>query len=88
MRWRSSAGGPVRSAPVLSRDAVYVVTESDGVVAFSRASGEQLWDHRREPTDGFHIAGHAGLVLTGDKLLTAFSDGVVSAFDARDGRVL
>lgn len=86
--WKESAGGAVRQPPVLSEDAVYVVTEDDKIAALSRETGELLWDFTREIEAEYFIAGHAGLVLHGEKLLTAFSDGTVIALDASDGSLL
>ena len=37
-RWQRSVGGPVRSSPALSTDAVFVITASDAIVALSRFS--------------------------------------------------
>lgn len=86
--WSKEVGGPVRNAPVLTRDAVYVATVNDKIVALSRADGERLWDYEREQVEGFSIEGRAGLLLHDGHLLTGFGDGVVVALDATDGRVL
>lgn len=86
--WRGRVPGIVRTQPLLTRDAVYVVTEDDAVVALSREDGEALWTYRREPAGEFHIAGHAGLVIVGRRVLAGFSDGTVAALDVTDGSVL
>jgi outer membrane protein assembly factor BamB len=88
LRWKADAGGSVSQPALLSNDAVYVVTDTDAVIAFARNDGSVLWRYHREPAEGFAIAGHAGLTLAGDKLLTGFGDGVVVALDSSDGRVL
>ena len=88
VRWKESAGGPVRQTPVLSGDAIYVVTESDQVVALSRESGELLWNYERESEQEFAITGHAGLTLADDKLITGLTDGTVVALGADDGAVI
>ncbi|MCA9530302.1 MAG: PQQ-like beta-propeller repeat protein [Myxococcales bacterium] len=86
--WRVDGVGGVGNAPVLTADAVYIVTENDRVVALSRKDGSALWTYRREPHAGFSVAGHAGLTLSEGRLLTGFTDGVVAALDASDGSVL
>ena len=87
LRWRVQTGAALRRQPVLYRDALYVVTEDDVVEGRARADGTLLWSYRRERSEGFLVAGHAGLLLTEDGwLLTAFSDGTVVALDALDGR--
>ena len=86
--WQKPIEGAVRNQPVLSEDAVYVTTNNDLVVAYSRESGEVLWRYHRDPPDGFSIAGHAGMVLADNKLLAAFSDGVLVALDPGDGHAI
>jgi outer membrane protein assembly factor BamB len=86
--WRGTVPGIVRTQPLLTRDAVYIVTEDDAVVALSRADGASLWTYRREPAGEFHIAGHSGLTMSGTRLLAGFSDGTVAALDPTDGSVL
>ncbi len=88
LRWRESVGGPIRQAPVLSGDAVYVVTDSDTVAALGREDGSPLWSYSRQAPEGFSITEHAGLTPAGGKILTGFTDGVVVALDAADGRVI
>jgi outer membrane protein assembly factor BamB len=87
VRWKVEAGAAIRRRPMLFRDAIYVITEDDVVEGRSRADGSILWSYKRERSEGFLVAGHAGMTLTEDgRLLTAFSDGTVVALDALDGR--
>lgn len=89
VRWKVDSGvGATRQSAVLLADAVYVVSETDNVVALSRDQGEVLWRYKREPTDGYHVVGHAGLMLDRGRVFAAFSDGAVAALDASDGRAL
>jgi outer membrane protein assembly factor BamB len=88
LRWKAEAGGSITQQGLLSNDALYVVTDTDSVLAVSRADGSVLWRYHRDPLEGFGITGHAGLTMTGSKLITGFSDGMVVALDAGDGRVL
>jgi hypothetical protein len=88
VRWKAELGTSVSKPGLMSQDALYVVTDNDSVVALARTDGSTLWRYRREPHEGFAIAGHAGLTLAGSKLLTGFGDGTVVALDAGDGRLL
>ncbi len=89
VRWKAALDGPTRQKPLLSRDTVYVVSDTDTVSAFARKDGEVLWRFRREvPERQFNIAGHAGLERVDGKLVTGFSDGSVVALDSSDGRLL
>ena len=47
--------------------------------------GALRWNQHRTPAAGMEVSGYAGLALGADKVYTAFSDGVVSAFSLRDG---
>jgi outer membrane protein assembly factor BamB len=88
VRWTASAGDPIGEPPLLTEDALYVVTDADRVVAMARKDGSQLWTYRRTIPEGFSISSHAGLTLAGGKLLTGFTDGVVAALDPADGSEL
>lgn len=88
LRWRAEVGGAVSQPPLLTDDAVYVVTDGDVVTAFARDDGEALWRYRRDAPEGFYVSQHAGLTLAGNRLLTAFTAGVIVALDPSDGSLL
>jgi outer membrane protein assembly factor BamB len=88
LRWKESIGFAVRIPPVLTDDAVYLVTETDQVIALAREDGAALWTYRRPPGEQFSVAGQAGLVLVDGRIYTGFSDGTVVALDASDGAVV
>ncbi len=88
LRWRVEVGGLVSQPPVLTDDAVYVVTDSDVVTAVARENGEALWRYRRDAPEGFFVSGHAGLMLHEGNLYTGFTAGIVVALDASDGSLL
>lgn len=86
IRWKVELSSSVRERPVLFKDALYVITEDDTVEARSRGDGSLLWSFKREPSEGFLVAGHAGLSpVDGGVLYAAFNDGAVVALDALDG---
>jgi outer membrane protein assembly factor BamB len=86
--WKAEAGAAISQPVLLTKDAVYAVTDEDAVLAFARKDGSVLWRYRREAREGFLIAGHAGLALADNRVLAGFDDGAVVALDASDGRVL
>lgn len=88
LRWRAEVGGAVSQPPLLTDDAVYVVTDDDVVTALARSDGQALWRYRRDAPEGFYVSDHAGLALAGGRLLTAFTAGVVVALDPADGSLL
>jgi outer membrane protein assembly factor BamB len=88
LRWKVEAGASISQPGILSRDALYVVTDQDMVLALARSDGSVLWRYKRDPHEGFAIAGHAGLTEVDSKVITGFGDGAVVALDASDGRVV
>jgi outer membrane protein assembly factor BamB len=87
LKWRTKLIGAIRSQPVLTEDALYVVGESDVVTALSREDGRILWRYEKEPVEEITIAGHAGMLLEGGRLFAAFTDGAVAAINPADGRL-
>ncbi|MCA9605687.1 MAG: PQQ-binding-like beta-propeller repeat protein [Myxococcales bacterium] len=83
--WRQEIGGAVSQTPVLTDDAIYLVTDNDIVVALDREDGEPLWRYRREAPEGFYVSEHAGLTIVDGHLLTGFTAGVVVSLDPADG---
>ncbi|MGB5811682.1 MAG: PQQ-binding-like beta-propeller repeat protein [Polyangiales bacterium] len=88
LRWKTHLPGALRNQPVLTADAVYIVGENDMITALSRAEGKILWSYEQEITEEITIGGHAGLLLDGQRLYAAFTDGAVAAINALDGRLL
>jgi outer membrane protein assembly factor BamB len=87
LKWRTKLIGSVRTQPVLTHDALYVVGEHDVITALAREDGRILWTYDKEPVEEITIAGHAGLVLRERKLYAAFTDGAVAALSPADGRL-
>lgn len=83
--WRFSTNAEVARRPILERGTLYLVNANDTVLALEAASGKLLWSHHRAPAMGMEIAGYAGALLHDDKIYAAFSDGTVTALDARTG---
>lgn len=86
-KWRTKLIGAVRTQPVLTADALYVVAENDTVTALARDDGRVLWTYDKEPVEEITIAGHAGMLLEDGRLYAAFTDGAVAAINPTDGRL-
>jgi outer membrane protein assembly factor BamB len=87
-RFDVDLGASISQPGVLSDDALYLVTDADGVFALSRKDGSTLWRYQREPRAGLKITGHAGLLSSDQRLITGFSDGTIVSLAKGDGRVL
>ncbi|MCZ6805310.1 MAG: PQQ-binding-like beta-propeller repeat protein, partial [Deltaproteobacteria bacterium] len=88
LRWKTRLSGALRTKPVLTADALYIVGENDIVTALARDDGRVLWSYEKEPTEEITISGHAGLLLEEGRLYAAFTDGAVAAINPYDGRLL
>jgi len=86
-KWRSKLIGAVRTQPVITAEALYVVAENDTITAMARDDGRILWTYAKEPVEEITIAGHAGMLLEGGRLFAAFTDGAVAAINPADGRL-
>jgi outer membrane protein assembly factor BamB len=87
-RFNVDIGAPVSQPGVLSEDALYLVTDADGVYALSRKDGSTLWKYQRDPRAGLKVSGHAGLLSSGQHLITGMSDGSIVSLAKGDGRAL
>jgi outer membrane protein assembly factor BamB len=85
VRFKVEVGASISKRGVLSDDALYVVTDSDGVFALSRKDGSTLWRYQRDSRAGLKVTGHAGLLDSKHVLVTGFSDGIVVALAKGDG---
>ena len=86
-KWRTKLIGAVRTQPVITVDALYVVAENDTITALARDDGRILWTYAKEPVEEITIAGHAGMLLEDGRLFAAFTDGAVAAINPADGRL-
>ena len=87
VKWRTKLIGAIRTQPVLTTDALYVVGELDGITAMARDDGRILWTYEKQPVEEITIAGHAGLLLEDGRIYAAFTDGAVAAISPTDGRL-
>lgn len=86
LRWRFNTNAEVMRKPVLIDETLYAVNANDTVLAINATSGELLWSQHRTPAMGMEIAGHAGLAVLDGRVHVAFSDGTVTAYDAKTGK--
>ena len=87
LKWKTKLIGTIRTQPLLSHEAAYIVAENDTVVALARDDGRILWTYDKEPVEEITIAGHAGLLLENGRLYAGFTDGAVAAINPSDGRL-
>ncbi len=87
LKWKTKLIGTIRTQPLVTREAVFVVGENDIVTALARDDGRILWTYDKEPVEEITIAGHAGLLLEDGRLYAGLTDGAVAAINPTDGRL-
>jgi outer membrane protein assembly factor BamB len=85
LRWRFATNAEVARRPVLKDGVLYVTNANDTLIAIDSGTGKMRWHQHRTPAFGMEVAGYAGPAVAGDKVYTAFSDGVVLAYAISDG---
>jgi outer membrane protein assembly factor BamB len=87
-RWTAPMQAAVIERPVARGPFVFVGTDQDTVLALDAGTGEVKWTYRRTTPEGLTIRGGVGVALDGERLFAGFSDGVLVALGAADGRLL
>ncbi len=83
--WRFMTGAEVARKPVLDGETLAFANAADQLFAVDRRTGQSKWRAQRTPAAGMEIAGYAGPALAFGKIYMGYSDGHVSAYDAKDG---
>ena len=97
-RWRITAAGAGHSSPLVAGGRVYLhsrIGEQEAVTAYDLASGKQVWQqlydapYEMNPAARSHGKGPKSTpIVHGDRLFTFGISGILTALDARDGRVV
>ena len=98
LKWKVASAGAGHSSPVVGGGRVYLhsrIGEQEAVTAYDLASGKQLWQQKYDapyqmsPAARGHGKGPKSTpLLDRGRLYTFGISGILSAFDARDGRLL
>lgn len=98
LTWKAPSAGIGHSSPVVSGNRVYLfsrIGEQDALTAYDLASGKQIWrqaydaPYDMNPAARSHGKGPKSTPLVhGGRVFTFGISGILSAFDARDGRVV
>ena len=100
--WTFTTEGPVRFAPVVRGDRVYVASDDGHLYCLQAATGKEVWKFRGGPSAGkligndqmiSHWPARSGVLVEGDKLYVTAGmwsrDGVfLYCLDAADGKVI
>jgi outer membrane protein assembly factor BamB len=85
--WRSDVSGPVRGAPTVFADRVFVVSIDNQTHALNAVDGTSLWDHTGL-TEGAGLLGGTSPAASGDYVIAPYSSGELIALRIDSGRSL
>lgn len=85
--WRVKPGGPLRGAPTVANDTVYVLSQDNQIFALNQADGKVRWAQQGtlETQGVFGVAAPASAQGT---VVAGFSSGELNAYRYENGRVL
>jgi alcohol dehydrogenase (cytochrome c) len=87
--WSHPLGtGIQESAPLIFDGRMYVPNHSDYIQAFEAATGEVLWEYRRELPQGVRGDTNRNIAIWGNLIINAGSDNTMYALDADSGELV
>jgi outer membrane protein assembly factor BamB len=85
--WRAKPGGPLRGAPTVANDTLYVLTQDNQIFAIGQADGKVRWAQSGTlETQG--VFGVAAPAASQGTVVSGFSSGELNAYRYENGRVL
>lgn len=85
--WRVRPGGPLRGAPTIANDAVYVVSQDNQLYALNPADGSLRWNGIGT-LEQAGVFGSAAPAVGQGTIVAGFSSGELTAFRYENGRVV
>lgn len=85
--WRADIGVPVRSAPALDDEHVYIASHNNTLFVLSQKDGTLLWTHSGIEEE-LAIIGGAPPAISEGVVVVPYSSGEIYALDAKDGTYL
>jgi outer membrane protein assembly factor BamB len=82
--WSVSTDTPIRNAPVVADNRVYVITQENQLLVLNAETGELFWDHRgiAEPAA---LATSTNVAVSGDTVIVPYSSGELYALRTDNG---
>jgi outer membrane protein assembly factor BamB len=85
--WQVRPGGPLRGAPTIANDNVYVVTQDNQIFALNPADGKTRWTSSAA-VEIAGVFGSAAPAAAQGTVVAGFSSGELNAYRYENGRVL
>lgn len=83
--WQVRPGGPLRGAPTIAADTVYVVTQDNQLYALNVANGEQRWT-RSGAAEASGVFGVASPAFAQSTVVAGYSSGELAAYRYENGQ--
>ena len=84
MIWRQELTTPARSAPAAGNGMVFVVLQSNEVIAVNQSDGSEVWLYAGVPENAGLLA-ESNPAITGGKVVVPFTSGEVMSIDVSTG---
>lgn len=85
--WRTDVGAPLRGAPAVAGDRIFVISQDNQIFALSTDTGKRLWDVAGT-IEQAGLLGVATPAVSGGTVVAGFSSGELNAFTSANGRTL
>ncbi len=85
--WQVNIGSPIRSAPALAEDKLFILTYDNHIYALSTKDGSLIWTHS-SIEEGLAILGGATPAVSKGVVIVPYSSGEIYALRTSDGRYL
>lgn len=85
--WRVRPGGPLRGAPTVAYDSIYVVSQDNQLFAISQADGKVQWTQSGS-LESQGVFGVAAPAVSRGTIVSGFSSGELNAYRFENGRTL
>lgn len=85
--WRTDVGAPLRGAPALAGERLYVISQDNQIFSLNAATGAKVWDVAGTPEQA-GLLGVATPAVAGTTIVAGFSSGELTAFLSANGRTV
>ena len=86
--WQVRLGGPLRGAPTIANDNVYVVSQDNQLFALDPADGKPRWPPASGAAEQAGVFGTASPAAAQGTVVAGFSSGELNAYRYENGRIL
>lgn len=82
--WHSFSGQPIRSAPTIKYNHIYIVTKQNNVIALNALTGEKVW-HHEGASEVCSFLGGGAVAVNKHIIIAPYATGEIFALKAENG---